>query len=518
MRDLAKRLLKTIRKQELLCPGDRVAVAVSGGADSVALLFLLDELRAELGIVLSVAHVNHKLRAEESDGDETFTTSLATSLGLEFDVAIAPIGAGASSIKNTGGNLNLEASARKRRYEFFRELGESGRVQKIATAHTLDDQAETVLLRIFRGTGIRGLAGILPRMSLEGWADDGGTGNLARARSSRDENFTAEVVRPLLTFRRADLRGYLRARNESWREDSSNADVNFLRNRIRQRLLPLITEEFGDAALEHMAELAEIARGEEEFWSARARDDAESAGKVAPSAASATAHAGEVLDLRHLLASGLAVQRRQVRAWLEANAPEASLSFPLVEEILELARGPAGKKLELPGRSNAQNVRRGRNELILECAGREPGDPNRGDYEYLLPVPGAVTIPELGARIEARIVDVEGDSAAAVPLSNAASVSEEGQGGLLDPAVIGGSLTIRNWRAGDRYCPAHTSKEKKVKDLLADVHAVGRKKKLWPVAVNKEGSLVWMRGFAAPEAFHPRAQRAIWIVEIGSNF
>ncbi|MGA9354022.1 MAG: ATP-binding protein, partial [Terriglobales bacterium] len=93
MRDLAKRLLKTIRKQELLCPGDRVAVAVSGGADSVALLFLLDELRAELGIVLSVAHVNHKLRAEESDGDETFTTSLATSLGLEFDVAIAPIGA-----------------------------------------------------------------------------------------------------------------------------------------------------------------------------------------------------------------------------------------------------------------------------------------------------------------------------------------------------------------------------------------------------------------------------------------
>jgi tRNA(Ile)-lysidine synthase len=494
MRDLAERLLATIRRHELLRPGDRVAAAISGGADSVALLLLLEELRAELGIVLSVAHVNHKLRGAESDGDEAFTTGLAARLGLEFDVAIAPIEAGASSVENTGGKPNLEASARKRRYAFFRELGERGRANKVATAHTLDDQAETVLLRLFRGTGIRGLAGIHPRMPL----------------GERGTDRAAEVVRPLLTFRRDDLREYLRARGESWREDSSNADVTFLRNRVRQRLLPLISEEFGDAALKHMAELAEIARAEEEYWSARARDYAES---VETGAASAASGPG-VLDARRLLASPLAVQRRQVRAWLEGNAPEVDLSFSLIEEILELARGPAGKKLELPGRGDAsRNVRRGRGELTLECAaGGDAGDANRGDYEYLLTVPGAVTIPELGARIEARIVAAGNDLA-----DDAEPASEEDPNGLLDPACIGESLTIRNWRAGDRYWPAHTAKEKKVKDLLADVHATGRKKKLWPVAANKEGKLVWVRGFAAPSSFRPRGAKAVWLREVAAK-
>jgi tRNA(Ile)-lysidine synthase len=493
----------------LLRPGDRVAVAVSGGADSVALLLLLEELRAELGIVLSVAHVNHKLRGAESDGDAAFTTGLAARLGLEFDVAIAPIEAGAGRVENTGGKPNLEACARERRYAFFLELGERGRANKIATAHTLDDQAETVLLRLFRGTGIRGLAGIHPRLSLKHWdADDGGTGGLARAgKNFGGAGCAVEVVRPLLTFRRDDLREYLRARGESWREDSSNADVTFLRNRVRQRLLPLISEEFGDAALEHMAELAEIARGEEEYWSAKALHCAESDEAGLPSAAG-------VLDARRLLASPLAVQRRQVRAWLEGNAPEVDLSFSLIEEILELARGPAGKKLELPGRGDAsRNVRRGRGELTLECAaGGDAGDANRGDYEYLLTVPGAVTIPDLGARIEARIVAAGNDLA-----DDAEPASEEDPNGLLDPACIGESLTIRNWRAGDRYWPAHTAKEKKVKDLLADVHATGRKKKLWPVAVNKKGSLVWMRGFAAPSSFRPRGAKAVSLREIAAK-
>ena len=184
MHELAKGLLKTIRKQELLRAGDRVAAAVSGGADSVALLFLLEELRAELGIVLSVAHVNHKLRGAESDEDERFVAKLAARLGLEFAAGNAPIEHGAS--KSARLTSNLEAAARNLRYDFFRGLAQKGRVSQIATAHTLDDQAETVLLRIFRGTGIRGLAGIHPRISLEQWPADltvsnGDTGTLARA-------------------------------------------------------------------------------------------------------------------------------------------------------------------------------------------------------------------------------------------------------------------------------------------------------------------------------------------------
>src|ERR1039457_7054890 len=226
-------------------PGDRVAAAVSGGADSVALLGLLMELRAELGIVLSVAHVNHKLRGEESEGDARFVAELARQHGLQLHTCDAPV-----DVKKGPG---IEAAARELRYSFFRQLAREGGMTnirtKIATAHTFDDQAETVLLRIFRGTGIRGLSGIHPRIVFE------------------EQGLAfAEVVRPLLGFRRTALTEFLRDCGQGWREDSSNRDIAFLRNRVRHRLLPLIAREFGEAAIEHMGELAENARAEEEHW------------------------------------------------------------------------------------------------------------------------------------------------------------------------------------------------------------------------------------------------------------
>jgi len=233
--------LKTIRKKNSIRAGDRVAIAVSGGADSVALLVLLLELRAELGIVLSIAHVNHKLRGHESDADEQFVAKLARKHELELHGCDAPVDGRAG--------LGIEAAARELRYDFFRRLAREGHVKKIATAHTLDDQAETILLRIFRGTGIRGLAGIHPRIVFK-----------------QQGSALGEVVRPLLGFRRAALPEFLRERGQVWREDSSNLDTVFLRNRVRHRLLPIIAEEFGEAAIEHMGELAEIARAEEECW------------------------------------------------------------------------------------------------------------------------------------------------------------------------------------------------------------------------------------------------------------
>jgi len=474
MQDAAQRLLRVIRSHEFLRAGDRVAVAVSGGADSVALLFLLADLRAELGIVLSVAHVNHKLRGVESDGDETFTTGLAARLGLECEVAIAPI----ESPEGTGGpsaKPNVEAAARELRYSFFRKLAGLGRANKIVTAHTLDDQAETVLLRMFRGTGIRGLAGILPRLAAVGHTppDPGGGGTDAGGGEKPD----AEIIRPLLTFRRTELRNYLRGRAETWREDSSNSDPGFARNRVRQRLLPMIAEEFGDAAIARIADLAEIARAEEEYCASAVELD----GPVSAS-----------LEVKELLALPLAMRRRLARAWLEANAPGIAVSFPLIEEVLELAAGPAGKRVQLPGAT--RSVRRGRGEVAIE----KPGKTGSDHYEYALPVPGAVTIPELSARYEACIVD-------------AAAAPEGEHDALLDPARVGELLTIRNWRPGDRYWPAHTAREKKVKDLLADLHVTGAKKKLWPVAVDRRDGLVWMHGFAVPETLRARGRKAVLI-------
>jgi len=530
--ELAERLLKTIRKQGSIRAGDRVAAAVSGGADSVALLCLLLELRAELGIVMSVAHVNHKLRGKESDEDERFVAKLARQHGLELAVRDAPV-AGRHISKIRSG---IEAAARELRHGFFRQLAREGRATKIATAHTLDDQAETVLLRIFRGTGIRGLSAVHPRIVFE---------EQGRA--------FGELVRPLLGFRRAALREFLRERGQSWREDSSNRDIAFLRNRVRHRLLPMIVEEFGEAAIEHMGELAEIARAEEEHWERGHPEitaELPSAAKAAIYSAATTARlkpcpfktessqtgssqteSGQTgsdntkirpgffpppetrpaasLPLALLLALPLAARRRLVRAWLEANAPDLSISFRLIEEALELARGSedkgsAGKRLVLPGGRNLlqRNLRLGRRELFLEL---EPGGARgeAADYEYALAVPGAVEVPELSACIEAWVVDV-------------GSVPEGERGHLLDLGRVPKEVLIRNWRAGDRFWPAHTAAARKVKELLSDRHATGAEKKLWPVAVAEGCGLVWMRGFAVPAAFRSPAgaSQAIWIRQI----
>ena len=515
--ELAEQLLKTIRKQESIRAGDRVAVAVSGGADSVALLCLLLELRAELGIMLSVAHVNHQLRGDESDEDERFVAKLARQYGLELHVREAPVDGIPRSKIGSGKRPGIEAAARELRYGFFRQLARDGRISKIATGHTLDDQAETVLLRIFRGTGIRGLAGIHPRIVFE---------EQGRA--------LGEVVRPLLGFRRARLQRFLRERGQSWREDSSNRDIAFLRNRVRHRLLPMIGEEFGEPAIEHMGELAEIARAEEEHWE---RVHPEIAAQLPSAATAAVEPAAPTVRLKPrpfkakskrdktkskpeivpqpetrlaaslqvgpLLALPLAAQRRLVRGWLEANARDLSISFRLIEEALELAGGPAGKKTELP----EGILRRGRLNLLLESkpfgGSRETGHQKAADYQYALAVPGTVEIPELGSCIEARVVD-------------ASRVPEDGRGQLLDLRCMPKEVLIRNWRAGDRYWPSHTSEAKKVKDLLSGRHATGAEKKLWPVAVAEGHGIVWMRGFAVPAAFRAPvgAPQAIWIREI----
>jgi len=152
-----EKVLKYIREQHLLQPGQRVAVACSGGADSVALLRILLDVREELGVVLSVAHFHHQIRGAEADADKQFVEELAGRLQLEYHYGSGNVPAHAAAKK-----ISLETAARDLRHEWFAGLIRQSKADKIATAHTLDDQAETVLMRIFRGTGARGLAGIAP--------------------------------------------------------------------------------------------------------------------------------------------------------------------------------------------------------------------------------------------------------------------------------------------------------------------------------------------------------------------
>jgi len=575
-----------VRRQGLLTAGERVGVAVSGGIDSVALLRLLLELRSELGIVLSVVHFNHKLRGAESDADGRFVASLAREHDLEFYCDSDDVEGHA---REEG--ISVEAAARELRYGFFRYLireGESlapqglkpqfskedpnrsaesaappeggpqepaseaeldgtaeampfqepslfrsaahgsdhavaARLDKIVTGHTLDDQAETVLMRLIRGAGLKGLGAIHPRIAVE---DD-------------DGEFCGEIVRPLLAVRRCEVQAYLKEVGQIWREDATNDDGKFTRNRLRKLVLPLLEKEFNPAVAESLAELADIARGEEDYWEneiagwmgtgvhwtepewVKHLSSSTQLVQIAPTHASDGGSPDARLKAKIESASWLvmnasvdrvwflgepaAVQRRVVKAIGEHAG--ITLEFKHVEEVLRFAAEEAGsgKELVLP---QGWKVGRSPGELVFVTPDmrdhlRDPQPPR--DYEYVVTIPGKVQVDEAGSTIEVRRV-FSGMEAGYNPEH------------LLDAESMPGPLTVRNWRAGDRFWPRHTKSPKKIKELLQERHVEQSQRRLWPVIVSGGVSgdeIVWMRGFPPPARFAVRPGReAIVILEV----
>ena len=226
-----------------LRPGDRVCCAISGGADSTALLLLLHTAntlpRNSLGVGLSAVHINHSLRGEESNADQTFVAELCDRLGIPLSIHPVDTASRAGTHRET-----IEEAARNLRYEVFASLLAERAATHILTAHTLDDQAETVLMKLLRGAWLEGLSAIAPEITLP----------------------HGRILRPLLHTRRDDLRAHLRAQNQPWREDPSNSDEAFTRNRLRHTLLPALREE-NPSIDQTLANLAELAREEESRWS-----------------------------------------------------------------------------------------------------------------------------------------------------------------------------------------------------------------------------------------------------------
>lgn len=617
MHFLPHRLLDHIRRNELLLPGDRVGVAVSGGIDSVALLRLLLELRPELGVVLSIVHFNHKLRGAESDADQEFVAALAREHGLEFFCE-----SGDAAQLAAEEHSGIEAAARELRYGFFHRLlgvndeeppllpkggrngaptaeadlerglhrsaersalsernapkgtaptksgpqglkpdsvdwlecgpkgslfhgatggtaeatpfpdqipvppadssgakarfletcyrsassaaPPKGRLDKIATGHTADDQAETVLMRMIRGTGLRGLGGIYPRIIVE----------------DHNGEQRGEIVRPLLGIRRSELEQYLKALKQSWREDATNADSKFTRNRVRKLLMPMLEREFNPAVVENLSELAEIARDEEDYWEneisgwlgtvvqwsapewlrtlpgfgdsqalvqiqppGREKEDAELRESELAERIEQAGHAVANASLSRpwLLTEPRAVQRRVIKAiGAQAGIP---LEFKHVEEILRFAAedGPAGRELSLP---DGWKILRQPEAMVFVTPDLREQESLR-DYQYSLTVPGRVFIPELGVVIEALRITPDAKDAEYNPQQ------------LLDGGMLPEELTLRNWRPGDRYWPAHTKAPKKIKELLQEKHIAEAQRRLWPVAAS-ENEIMWVPGFAVP--------------------
>lgn len=450
--------------------GDRVAVAVSGGADSVGLVRLLLELREELGIVLSVAHFHHGIRGVDADTDEKFVSELAGTFGLEFHVGRGEARAYAAQKK-----VSLETGARQLRHGFFESLL-SRNVKHVATAHTLDDQAETVLMKVVRGAGTRGMAGIFPEQRL-------GKGS---------------IVRPLLGIRREEIRVYLRELQQSWREDVTNTDLTITRNRVRAQVLPALRDQLNPAVDTSLAHLAEISRAEEEYWAEQTKrllpllckpgEPARGGGRRQTSAGAIA------VDLRALEQQPLAVQRRLLRA--SAEQIGCSLDFEHVRAILDLiswrrAHGAQAKTVEIADGWNARILFR---ELRIEhTVSREAPS----DYEYLLPVPGESRIQELGGTIRARICEDNGSViSGAYNRAHAFELSS------------GSTLRVRNWRAGDYFRAARHTSEKRVKELLYPLHLSAEQKRVWPVVVAGE-RIVWVRGIEAPALLASNGQQIV---------
>jgi tRNA(Ile)-lysidine synthase len=455
-------LLEHLRRQEFFRPSDNIGVAVSGGADSTALLLLLLELRQELGVSLSVIHFNHQLRGRASKADEKFVSLLAETRGLALHLSHGDVRGEARRNR-----INLEEAGRRARYAWFARLASEGRVTRVVTAHTLDDQAETVLAHILRGTGLAGLAAIHPVAGC--------------------------VVRPLLCVRRAELRGYLRTRGQSWREDASNQDTSRLRARIRKKLLPLLEKQFQPGAAAHLASLAELAREDnallEEIAARRCR-----------------ALATPVLNGASISFDGLlrpfgkrpsrSLTARMIRRLAKKAKPRAGqISIKHIDLVIDLAeRGENGKSLELPG---GLLVRRTHDALIFLAAATEAREHTA--YEFPIDVQRMAKSPE-----SQRSCSIAGLCCAirltAIDWPAPGRETKCVTGAALDRDRLRAPVVLRNWRSGDRFQPAGRTAPRLLKRLLSEKGISRWERACWPVLTSGE-VVAWVRGFPAAAAF-----------------
>ena len=429
----------------LLRPGLRLAVGLSGGADSVALLRVLHQYAAELGLVLQAAHLHHGLRGAEADVDLDFCRSLAASLEIPFHETRVDTAAAAAE-----NNQTIEEAARHLRYSWFRQLMAETPLDAVATAHTLDDQAETVLARFLRGAWTEGLSGIHPVVVFP----------------------EGRILRPLLAATRAKVEAFLHSIRQTWREDSSNRHLTFTRNRIRHELLPQL-ESWNPRLREHLAQMAVLARDEEDWWQvelARIAPQQILAGRPVRGGGRAAAQA-LALDVTRLAALPPAVQRRLLRhAALQLGAAP---DFAATEALRHLALGgKAGQKRELArGLLAERTPRELRLSLAPAPAAHEAasGQGSESIPVYTVAIPGAVAAPAFGVHL-------------------AIALQSPGQD-QLPPRFA----TLRNWKPGDRVRLRHSQAPKKIKEVLERMRVTGTARRLWPV-LELDGRILWMRG------------------------
>jgi tRNA(Ile)-lysidine synthase len=451
----------------LLRPGLRVAVGLSGGADSVALLRILAEWSRELGLVLHAAHLHHGLRGAEADADLDFCRELSQSLGLLFHEAHVDTAAAARADAGAGKPAEtIEEAARRLRYGWFRELMAAGLVDAVATAHTRDDQAETVLAKFLRGAWTEGLSGIYPVVQFP----------------------EGRVLRPLLATSRSEIEAYLGGIGQSWQEDSSNRQLTYTRNRIRHELLPLL-EGWNPRLRAHLAQMAELARDEEAWW--RAELERLAAQIVLPGrpvrGGGRAAGDGLAIEVARLAELPPALQRRILR--LAAGRLGTSPDFESTESLRELAlAGRAGQKCEL-----AQGLRGERTHRELQLTvGRGTDSTLGGASAVKFEIPGEIEAPAWGIRVRVGFVADAGPC----------------------PSEAARNVVLRAWKPGDRVRLRHSGAPRKVKEVLERLRVFGSARTHWPV-LELDGRVIWMQGVELePE---PGIEVRVVVLDAGSE-
>lgn len=435
-------------------PGTRVGVAVSGGADSTALLLLLLDVW-DRGLLCAI-HVNHGLRGADSDGDEQFCRDLAATAGIPIHVHRTGGAAGESG-------KNLEECAREERLSYFRQLIDDGVVDAIMTAHTRDDQAETVLFRLLRGASLAGLAGIHTESPL-------GRGRL---------------LRPVLDRTRTELRAELEKRDQTWREDTTNASPEFRRNRIRLELLPQLERDWNPELSHTLAQTAELAWDEEQFWKSYTAHEAEQV--FLPQKGNTW-----TVDASKLISRPVAVARRLVRWALErVRGDLRQIDFPHVEAVLALARQEEGHgRIILPGADIMRSFE------WLRFAAHDPS--NAED--------------KLAARNREEQVSVPGEAVAAdgsVIRLEAVDDTVEASGVLFfGPEGLPETVTLRSWKPGDQYRPSGYGEPKKLKSLFQDCRVPLWDRGTWPI-ITLGKQIIWARQFGPAHEFSRGAQATV---------
>jgi tRNA(Ile)-lysidine synthase len=449
------RVAATIARYQMIAPGETVLVALSAGADSTALLHALVQLGDKLGCRVCACHIHHGLRGADADADAEQAGRLAESLGVGFSSARADVRTYSRERK-----LSLEAAAREVRYRLLEEAASSLGAHHIATGHTADDQAETVLLNLLRGAGPAGLAGIPP----------------VRGR----------IIRPLLEVTREQVRAYCWAHSLPYRADQSNRDLRFTRNRIRHEILPglrRIQPRVEDA----LCRLARVMREENAFVAAEATRRLEEIATQVPE--------GWALPAAPFAELPPGLQRRVARAAIaKAKGDELDIEFERVEALVGLlTSGHSGARIELPGGLQAF---RAYGRVVIGKVAQAASAPT-GVWD--LPVPGEVEIAELGVAFR-------------TSRSRARRPAHDPFLALLDTSKMNGPLQVRTWRPGDRFHPLGAPGRTKLQDFFVNAKVPRAERHRVPLVLCG-GRIIWVVGHRIGDEVKvsPETRRAIRI-------